>query len=37
MVASRQVFRKGFNRQRGRGVGELAQIIERTANPFLGN
>ena len=38
MVASRQVvipFHRGVARQRGRGFGALAQVIERTANPFL--
>ncbi len=38
MVASREVeipFYKGFGRQRGRGVGALAQVIGRTAIPFL--
>ena len=38
MVASRQVeilFHRGAGRQRGRGFGALAQIIGRTANPFL--
>ena len=38
MVASRQVeipFYRGVGRQRGRGFCELAQIIERTAIPFL--
>ena len=38
MVASRQVeipFYSGVGRQRGRGFGELAQVIGRTAIPFL--
>ena len=38
MVASREVeipFYRGFGRQRGRGFGALAQIIGRTAFPFL--
>ena len=38
MLASRQVeiqFFKGIVRQRGRGFSELAQIIGRTAIPFL--
>ena len=38
MVASREVvipFYRGVGRQRGRGFGELAQVIGRTAIPFL--
>ena len=38
MVASRQVeipFYKSVGRQRGRGFGALAQVIGRTAIPFL--
>ena len=38
MVASRQVeipFYRGVGRQRGRGFGALAQVIGRTAIPFL--
>ena len=38
MVASRQVeipYYRGVGRQRGRGFGALAQVIERTAIPFL--
>ena len=38
MVASRQIelaFFRGFGRQRGRGFGALAQVIGRTAIPFL--
>ena len=38
MVASRQVeipYYRGVGRQRGRGFGELAQVIGRTAIPFL--
>ena len=38
MVASRQVeipFYRGIDRQRGRGFGALAQVIGRTAIPFL--
>ena len=38
MVASRQVeilFYRGIGRQRGRGFGALAQVIGRTAIPFL--
>ena len=38
MVASRQVeipFYRGVGRQRGRGLGALAQIFGRTATPFL--
>ena len=38
MVASRQVeipFYRGVGQQRGRGFGTLAQVIGRTANPFL--
>ena len=38
MVASRQVeipYFKGAGRQRGRGFGALAQVIGRTAIPFL--
>ena len=38
MVASRQVeipYYKGVGRQRGRGFGALAQVIGRTAIPFL--
>ena len=38
MVASRDVeipFYRGFGGQRGLGFGALAQIIWRTANPFL--
>ena len=38
MVASRQVeipYYRGVGRQRGRGVGALAQVIGRTAIPFL--
>ena len=38
MVASRQVeipYYRGVGRQRGRGLGALAQVIGRTAIPFL--
>ena len=38
MVASREVelpSYKGVGRQQGRGFGALAQVIGRTANPFL--
>ena len=38
MVASRQVeipYYRGVGRQRGRGIGALAQVIGRTAIPFL--
>ena len=38
MVASREVeipFYRGVGRQRGRGFGALAQVIGRTAIPFL--
>ena len=38
MVASRQVeipYYRGVGQQRGRGLGALAQVIERTAIPFL--
>ena len=38
MVASRQVeipYYRGVDRQRGRGFGALAQVIGRTAIPFL--
>ena len=38
MVASRQVeipYYRGVGRQRGRGFGALAQVIERTAIPIL--
>ena len=38
MVAPRQVeipFYRGIGRKRGRGFGALAQVIGRTANPFL--
>ena len=38
MVASRQVeipYYRGIGRQRGRGFGALAQVIGRTAIPFL--
>ena len=38
MVASKQVvipYYRGFDRQRGRGFGALAQVIGRTAIPFL--
>ena len=38
MVASREVeipFYRGVGRQRGRGFGALAQVIGRTAVPFL--
>ena len=38
MVASRQVeipYYRAFGRQRGRGFGPLAQVIGRTAIPFL--
>ena len=38
MVASTQVeipFYRGIGRQRGRGFGVLAQVIGRTAIPFL--
>ena len=37
MVASREVkiqYYRGFGRQRGRGLGALAQVIGRTAIPF---
>ena len=40
MVASSQVeilFYRGVGRQRGRGFGALAQVIGRTAIPFLRN
>ena len=40
MVASGQVeipYHRGVGRQRGRGFGALAQIIGRTAIPFLRN
>ena len=40
MVASRQVeilFHRGIGRQRGLGLGELAQVFGRTAVPFLRN
>ena len=40
MVAARQVeipYYKGVGRQRGRGFGALAQVIGRTATPFLRN
>ena len=40
MVASRQVeipYYRAVGRQRGRGFGALAQVIGRTANPFLRN
>ena len=40
MVASRQIqipFYRGVGRQRGRGFGALAQVIGRTAIPFLRN
>ena len=40
MVASRQIespFYRGVGRQPGRGFGALAQIIARTAIPFLRN
>ena len=40
MVASREVeipFYRGVGRQRGRGFGALAQVIARTAIPFLRN
>ena len=40
MVASNQVeipFYRGVGRQRGRGLGALAQVIGRTATPFLRN
>ena len=40
MVASRQVeipFYRGVGRQRGRRFGALAQVIGRTAIPFLSN
>ena len=39
MVVSRQVeipYYRGVGRQRGRGFGALAQVIGRTAIPFLG-
>ena len=38
MVASNTLelpYYKGIGRQRGRGFGALAQVIERTAIPFL--
>ena len=38
MVASNQVeipYYRGIGRQRGRGFGALAQVIGRTAIPFL--
>ena len=38
MLASRQVeipYYRGFDRQRGRGFGALAQVIGRTTIPFL--
>ena len=38
MVASRQIeipYYRGVGRQRGRGFGALAQVISRTAIPFL--
>ena len=37
MIASRVElpYYKGVGRQRGRGVGALAQVIGRTAIPFL--
>ena len=38
MVASRQIeipYYRGVDRQRGRGFGALAQVIGRTAIPFL--
>ena len=38
MVASRQIeipFYRGVGRQRGRGIGALAQVFGRTAFPFL--
>ena len=38
MVASRQIeipYSRGVGRQRGRGLGALAQVIGRTAIPFL--
>ena len=38
MVASKQVeipYYRAVGRQRGRGFGALAQVIGRTANPFL--
>ena len=38
MVASKQVeipYYRGVGRQRGRGLGALAQVIGRTASPFL--
>ena len=40
MIASRQVdipYYRGVGRQRGRGFGALAQVIGRTAIPFLRN
>ena len=40
MVASRQVeipYYRAVGRQRGRGFGALAQVIGRTAIPFLRN
>ena len=40
MVASRQVeipFFRGVGRQRGQGLGALAQVIGRTAIPFCVN
>ena len=40
MVASRQVeipYYRGVGRQRGWGLGALAQVIRRTAIPFLRN
>ena len=38
MVASRQIeipYYRGVGRQRGRGFGAIAQVIGRTAIPFL--
>ena len=38
MVASREVgiqYYRGVGRQRGRGFGALAEVVGRTANPFL--
>ena len=40
MVASRQVeipFYRGLGRQSGRGLGALAQVFGKTANPCLRN
>ena len=40
MVASKQVqilFFRGIGQQRGRGFGALAQVIGRTAIPFVRN